>query len=587
METDLNVHNIPNIPARTKKEEQLAEIERAIKRNIRERKRMEGGSPFGGRSTNVGSVNAQYRSHSPAPSYVLSPTTSTPKWNQTRDGTMGMLSNSCSIVALPTTPQKVKSKPSPLRSQLSDAELNERLSHGPGTGFGDAGGDYFPLLATPRTPLSAGTANAAPQTGWVSPLDVHFIRPSTPGSAASSVYRFPFPDDAGKGNLLSPASATAISRPRNNSGSSSIHSPITPSPAPKISLVNAAEGAQTLSAWGGATDPRYPEVARASPTFSPFPYQSHSKPQEPRFDFSSDSVDDRSASRGSPKKTSKYTQSSQTTPTPRNFHTHPSEFDDPSTLPEDDNIDVIRHSVVSKRTVSVHPALHSPRFDSLPLTSTSTDVQVRNQRKLSASSVHSTRTSILVDSESDNRFSTTSSYSLDYPRDIETNEISQPIPQAPNYLTTAQFSDSFRVDDENVFKDSPFSNTHHITNDSPSVSTSSNLNVPYMQEPVSPFVLELNLPDGNSSFSGPGRDSIGDFYDTYYRQSMARYSSEGNMGTSPQKVDVGSSLNTSGNARRPPPVKFEGGLGRDTITEVDSSVANPRFSPQDEMTNMI
>jgi len=577
-----------NVISRTKKEEQLAAAERAIKRTIRERRRMEEGSIFGGQSTKAGSINSQSRPYSPAHSYVLSPTTPTLKWNQARDGTMDMLSNSCSIVSLPTTPQRLRSKPSPLRCQLSDAELNGRLNHGPSTTFGGTGGAYLPPVLTPRSPLSPGTARSPSQTGWVSPLDVHFIRPSTPGtgSAASSVYRFPFPEDAGKGNLLSPALATSIRR-STSSSSSAPDNNMEPN-ITKFSLASPkdAEGAQPLAEWGAATGKKYLEPVRVSATFSPFPYTSQSRPQESRSNFSSGGVDNSTASRGNPKKLPQHTQPSPITPTPLELYPLPSELGDDSASSEENDAGVIRHSVVSKRTVSVHPALHSPRLDSLPLSLSSADAQARAQRRLSATSVHSTRTSILVQSESDGRYSRTSSYSTDYPRDTEMNEIHQPIPQAPTYLTTAQFSDSFRVEDDNIFRDSPFSNAHQISSHSPTISATSNLTIPRKHEQASPFVLELNLPDGSSSFSGPGRDSIGDFYDTYYRQSMATYSNEGNSGSS-QKPDVGNLLATNGSPRKPPPSKFEGGLGRDAITEVASPVGSTWFKSHDEMPNMI
>ena len=144
-------------------------------------------------STRAGSVNSQSRSHSPTPSYVLSPTTPIGKWDQKGQGQMGTHLDPRSIVSVPANHHGVRSKPSPLRLQLSDAELKERLNHNPYSNFDESGGVYLAPPATPRSLLSGRTVSPSSQKEWVSPLDVHFIRPSTSGTSSPGSSRYYWP----------------------------------------------------------------------------------------------------------------------------------------------------------------------------------------------------------------------------------------------------------------------------------------------------------------------------------------------------------------------------------------------------------
>lgn len=581
-----------DIVFRVKKDGQVAAIERANKRNDRAKGRMEEGSIFGGRSVRAGSINSQYRSHSPTPSYVPSPTVSIVKLDQKGERIMGMHSNAGSVVPLMAN-LRAKSKPSPLRLQLSDAELSERFSNGPSASFDATGGTYLPPLAASHLPLSTEIANSSPSTGWASPPDFHLIRPSvpgtgsSPGSAVSSVYRFPFPGVGGKVNRFTPASAASI--PRSNSDSSSTHSSTTTSSATNNFSISpeASPCAYKSSAWEAATGPKYPEPVRVSPKFSPFPYSSYPTRQESRSDPSSVGANNHYTSGTSNQMTPLYDQFTDSAPRTQNFHLPLSPLGDTNDVFDDDDAGVIRHSVVSRRTVSVHPALRSPRFDSLPLSPMLTDAQAQSQRRLSTSSIHSAKTSIVIESESDDRFSRTSSYSMNYEQDIEADEMSQSMPREPGYLTTTHFTDSLRGDNEYSSQQSPFSDTHEIGSQPLFATQSNNLTVPHIQDRAQSFVLELNLPENTYSFAEPGRDSISDLYDTYYRRSTASRLSVASVAPNPRISAARSSVNTIGNGRRPPPLKFDGGFGGDAITEVNSPVSSRGYSQHDEMANMI
>lgn len=560
---------------RIKKKERLAEADPTSKRNVGDKRRIDEGSMFRGRSTQAGSSNAQGWSHSPARSYVLSPTTSNVNWSRTAEDLMGAPSSSNGISPLPVTPQRAR-LPITQRLQPSDAELSGRLNHGPSTNFGATGGAYLPPLASPRSPLSAGNSNSRSPTGWVSPLDVHFIKQSTgrtgstPSSPAPSVCRVLFPEESRKGNGSTPASPFSV--PSSHSALSSVHNNTTTLHATEVTSVGPeiVEPAQTFAAWAAATGPGYPEPAHVSPTVSPLPYPSYSQRQDSLANSSIDSGDSQSASKRTIENIPKPMKTSEMPPTSQMFPLPPSPFDDSNAIHEYKNTAVVRSSVVSKRTVYIHPANQSPRLNSLTLstlspTPTPTDSQCHTQQRLSASSFYSTRTSIVVESKSDNCIPR-SSYFPYYQENTQANELHQLMPTEPTLLAMAQSSNSFIVDNENNSEGSPFSNAHEISTHSPSLSASSNSTEPRINDLAHSFVLDLNLPERNRSFTAPGRDSIGDFYDTYYHEPTTIHEYEESLGYNFPTPDVGS---TNGDAKKLPLLKFDG-----------------LFSPQIEMVNM-
>ena len=138
---------------------------------------------------------SQSRPTSPTPSYILAPETKVVDWGKA--GYQGGHSASSSTLSLPqslapSSLNHTKRKPSPLSLQPSNAELNSRTNHMP-SGVGGIGGSYLPPLPSPRSQKSfksvsptMGNSEEGEAPSWVSPLDVHFSRPSTPKERPTS-----------------------------------------------------------------------------------------------------------------------------------------------------------------------------------------------------------------------------------------------------------------------------------------------------------------------------------------------------------------------------------------------------------------
>ncbi|KAF4629541.1 hypothetical protein G7Y89_g8606 [Cudoniella acicularis] len=178
--------------------------ERAAKglNNDRERfatREKDEGDLFGVRALEAGFFGgvAQSRPSSPTPSYVLSPSTTIVNWGDR--GTLGSLSASSSTTDLPGTsiagPKTATTKPSPLRLEASESDLRGRVSSA--ANVGGIGGTYMPPLPSSRSLRSDSPAMGASTGGWVSPLDVHFSRPTTPAGPPRPISFLPklnFPD---------------------------------------------------------------------------------------------------------------------------------------------------------------------------------------------------------------------------------------------------------------------------------------------------------------------------------------------------------------------------------------------------------
>jgi hypothetical protein len=130
---------------------------------------------------------------------------------------------------------------------------------------------------------------------------------------------------------------------------------------------------------------------------------------------------------------------------------------------------------------------------------------------------------------------------------------------------------------------SPFSNKYEISPHSASQSTSSTTNILVQNtEPMGNFKLELNLPDRNRLFvehPQVARDSIGDFYDAYYRQSM--------MAQRASEVPDEPVLRSPDASRPVAASKSPSSFRLDGVVEVITPVQSPALASHDRYPKMI
>lgn len=357
---------------------------------VRQQKKLGEGDLFGVRALEHGYFGgvAQSRPGSSASSYRLAPNATLVDWGKApKPG-----SSSSSLVDYPSSrngsvsslPMSInqKHKPSPLRLQPSDAELSGRRNHDPAS-VGGIGGAYMPPLPSPRynrsvTPCS----DSGKPDGWVNPLDVHFTRPSTPVSPRPTSYlpKMTFPDDIIKSALIVPTPNGSLAGPKSEQASIISSEVSVPAPAPAPALVPAPAQAAPES-------PR-----KQSPTFSIFPQMpSRAAGQSGRSIFPATDDSPRPPSRRSPKE-GKF-----------NFNVPPVPLDnlppqmatiDPNQFPQDTRrwnpgSPIIRDSIVSKQRVSVYRptrAVEQPQSATKPR---------HRSHSVAASSIYSTRTSIV------------------------------------------------------------------------------------------------------------------------------------------------------------------------------------------------
>ena len=207
--------------SRLKQNTKIADVEAATKPTDREKlvgQKIEEANLFGIRAIEHGYFGgvSQSRPPSPSHSYILSPSTTVVDWGSS--GRSRSQSSSSSVVdslgsqnggsysLQIVDPNKIVRKPSPLRLQSSGAELIGKKSHDPSTAQ-SIGGSYMPPLPSPRSKRSASPACNEPNSpGWVAPLDIHFIRPTTPNTSRPHSYlpRLQFPGELEKSVLLAP-----------------------------------------------------------------------------------------------------------------------------------------------------------------------------------------------------------------------------------------------------------------------------------------------------------------------------------------------------------------------------------------------
>jgi hypothetical protein len=341
-------------------------------------RQLEEGDLFGGRALEHGYFGdvAQSRPSSPAPSYVLSPSTTVVDWGETGKhsasssvtDTLGARNGS--ISSIPTTPQAVKKKPSPLRVQL-----NGRMQHG---------------LPLPSPKSARSISSSGEGKGWVSPLDVHFSRPTTPSGASrpqSCLPRLQFPGEMEKTGLLVPTPSDSVKA--KSEAASIISRDISPTPT--------AEKARTEPSPG--EQPRIEPSRVTPPTFSVFPsipIPSRTARQAERSIFPRSDDSPRPSSRGKSKA------SLSNIPIPP----IPKDYDDDYSKRLSPESPIIRDSVVSKRRVSVYQPT-KPRSESPNSTNTHDRAQ-----SVTASSIYSTTTSILDVNKDSSPPSSTSQHTL-------------------------------------------------------------------------------------------------------------------------------------------------------------------------------
>jgi len=556
--------------SRMEKNTKIAEMEGATKSTDREklvnrRKNPKEGDLFGVRAIEHGYFGgvAQSRPSSPTPSYLLAPTATLVDWSKTpkagsSSSSLADFSSSRngSVTSLPVSLNQAKRKPSPLRLQPSDAELSGRRNHDPAS-IGGIGGMYMPPLPSPRSNRSVTPcADSQKPDGWVNPLDIHFTRPSTPVSSsrpASYLPRLAFPGDVIKNALLVPTPSGSVTGPR--SEQASIISNEVSVPAPPV------------------IEP----PPKASPTFSVFPQiPSRAARQSGRSIFPMSDDAQRPSSRRSPKE-SKFDFGIPPVP----LENLPPQITtiDPNQFPQDTRkwnpgSPIIRDSIVSKQRVSVYRPTHAHEEpqDALKLQN--------RPHSIAASSIYSTRTSIVDEPQEDNPQSRSRSRSRDttgrnrsrssHKRSSSTQSLSRTQDSLRRH-SRKQSQDSLRgnkrhsrqrdqlhfdptqtqrnrsgsvqgrtVDFDHP-RESPFSNANAISHSaSTSISSSSSISSrksfkPTTHDPIpkiptlainnpDPERLSVNtitgLPGRNRSASEASQGSIGDFYDAYYRQSI-------------------------------------------------------------------
>jgi hypothetical protein len=631
--------------SRLEKNTKIAEMEAAMKSTdkeklVRREKKLGEGDLFGVRALEHGYFGgvAQSRPSSPTPSYRLAPNTALVDWSKApKPGSSSSSlvdypsSRNGSVSSLPMSINLQKHKPSPLRLQPSDAELNGRRNHDPAS-VGGMGGAYLPPLPSPRfnrsvTPCS----DSGKPDGWVNPLDVHFTRPSTPVSSSRPTSYLPkmdFPDDIIKSALLVPTPDGSVAGPKSEQASIISSEVSVPAPAP-------------APASAAPESPR-----KQSPTFTIFPQMpSRAARQSGRSIFPANDDPQRPPSRRSPTE-SKF--DFQVPPVPLDNLPPQMATINPNQFPQDTRkwnpgSPIIRDSIVSKQRVSVYRPAHAvgePQSAAKP----------RNRpHSVAASSIYSTRTSIVDEPQDDLPKSHTRSSSRDtagrdrsrssHKRSSSAHSLSRTQDSLRRH-SRKQSTDTLRSDkrrsrqrDQLHFdptqalrtragsvqgrtidfdhpRESPFSNanaisTHSTTSSISSTSSSSSLKLKAplpsheIQEDPIPQVPTLNIfnlapgPDRFSlaGFSGRNRSaseasqgSIGEFYDAYYRQSiMAQRQSVAAQANGINLRSSGLLIPGSGNqqfekGRKPPPPPLRlgpgsiggGGLAGETIMEVVS-----------------
>lgn len=537
-------------------------------------KRRSEGDLFGVRAIEAGYFGgvSQSRPSSPAVSYKLSPTTALVDWSPTAESHRSSSSNSSSGASSLATSQHKKKKPSPLRLTPFD----EDAVHSPALTFGGAGGAYMSPVPSPRSGKGKGPENLS----WVSPLDVHFSRPSTSGAAEkprpkSYLPRLKFPGEIAQNGLL-------IATPTGSA---------------------AAPNSESASIFSGGISPQVVEAPHVrTPTFSVFPHSATSpglRQRQPSIVPTNGETDRPSTGRSNRSYTN--------VPAPP-IPTSPSYYPPKSPGSAGPSGSGIRSSTASKPSVSAyHPKSAGPQSPG--------DSQTRDRAHSgAASSTYSNRPSIDNEdmfkkserrrrscsseavsrerSHSSSSMRSRSSHSLKGTRGkTMQSDLGRSREQSHSQRKRRASLESNALDFDQPL-DSPFSNANAI---SAPITGSSSRSTSSTSPAVERVAIELNLMKGehlsampaarDRSASEVSQGSVGDFYDAYYRQSIIA-ASPANQGSNAAGRHS-RTFNVGGGASRgprlPAPLKLdEGALAREPIVEMPSPGLSPRSSKRGE-----
>lgn len=567
--------------------------------------------------------NLESRPSSPAVSYKLSPATSIVDWSREPKPHSPSSSRNSSVSSL-KVPQTAARKPSPLRL----ASFESERTHTSTLSFGNVGGAYISPLPSPHSFKGTNTGGSS---SWVSPLDVHFSRPSTPNPQDSKrpnsyLPRLNFPEEVGQNSLMLPTATVGSTGDKSETASiKSNTAPLAPTLGPEPKPLPTVE-------VPGATSATVPDIPPSAPQSTPSLATGR---QHAILPISGDT--DRPSSR-------KSNQSFPNIPIPAipesdSYFPPRSPAFDPL-FPESPlwNADtaVFRESIVSKRSVSIY----RPKSTYAPSPDT---VQTRGRVHSGAgSSVYSARTSIINEDQRGSNFRSRSAESVANER-ARSRSTSQKRSRSAHSL--ARTRDSVRrhsrkvsqlslrtekrrsrdrdqihydptqrhrnrsgsvqgrsIDFDNP-RESPFSNFHAISTHSTSSSQSSaRSSALAMQQPgqeqMPKSFLELSLPapdrlsvvttamSRGRSASEVSQVSIGEFYDAYYRQSIlaAQHASGVNQvnNGNPMSRDMGVGISMTTSGRRPAPLNQNikpnrRTLAGETIVEMPSPAPSPMF----------
>ncbi|KAH6674724.1 hypothetical protein B0J14DRAFT_20586 [Halenospora varia] len=559
---------------RTKKHMKLDEVKAKGIANDEERlnqREMDEGDLFGVRALEAGYFGgvAQSRPSSPTPSttpsYKLSPSTTVVNWGD-RSTQPSSANSSTTDLANIAIPKATKTKPSPLRAEALDADL--RAPSDDTASVGGKGGAYMPPQPSSRSQRSESPALGKP-AGWVSPLDVHFSRPTTPSTPTtprptSYLPKLNFPDSERNALLVPTPGASGIhSEAASIIGSDiSASSKTTETPAAPVPI--AQRGRPLLPS--AIYQDKIPSPAARNGSRSIFP--------------ASDTLDERPSSPSSPNAKKP---TSPTSPIPAPFQL-PS---DPDLFSEDDRPwdskpnsgeerAVIRDSIVSKQRVSVYrPSRPSEQLNGhahMNSITASSMYSIQSENpiipdfpKVLQSHARNRSRSVSTANHSRNRSRSTSTGPKSHSRSSSVYSIARTMDSVRHARKHSAERDHRRSRDRDQIhfdpssnnrnrsgsvqgravdfdhpRESPFSNANAASNHSASSSASSfesavqkqNKDVTPKRQPglaVSSILQQQQQPDRLSVAPSMGRgrsaseasqNSIGDFYDSYYRQSI-------------------------------------------------------------------
>jgi len=506
---------------RLKRDQKIADAEALSKVNDREKftgVKMHEGDLFGVRAIEAGFYGGVSQSRSNSPA----PDRVSPSSTMLTDWSQSAKSANSSPL---NSPRATKKKPSPLR--LSDDQSYQSSATSPQ-------GTMSPYLSP-----TASQKSSKSQHGGVMPPS-----PGAPQKQRPTSYlpRLQFPGAMGKGNLALPTG-----QPGSRSESASMNSRDTPS--------------------GSASKKAFVDIPLVkTPTFSAFPNMQSSprgRQQQSMFPVNEDKERSSSARRDQ----SEHSMKDLSTPPKRPSSRRPSgslqgALSDSPRWNSDKA--VLRESMVSKQRVSIYRPMKTQE-------QSSEAVPTRDR----ASSISSAMTSTAGDDERVRRRTRSSGNTSIYDDDRS---------RSPSLS---------RAHDLDAPRESPFSNSFAISTHSASSSVAS-----FADEEVAPPAaarpyLELNLYDTDRlavqpdvgvrdrSASEASQGSIGDFYDAYYRQSLAAQrasiAAQNQAGSGRSWEQPSTGLSAPG-ARRPAPLNLKmggGALAGDTIVEVPSPTNGP------------